>query len=279
MAKDVDLSSKEWTDLIFEGKNKEFGAYTLRANSDKRHNKAMIAVVVAIAVILAIVFGIKALPKPQEDLTTENDQTTFEMAQANIEEEDEEVEVIYEEPEEIHQPDEFLNTIGMSEFEITEGPTEVISQDEAKESDAAVSTETHVSDNNDIENAKIHQEEIVIEEPVKVVEKKEEVFTAVEQMPTYPGGDAALYKAINDNLRYPPMAAENGIQGRVVVQFVVQKDGHVGQVKVVRGKDPDLDKEAVRVVKKLGKFNPGRNNGVPVAVWYTLPINFKLANM
>lgn len=74
------------------------------------------------------------------------------------------------------------------------------------------------------------------------------------------------------------MAAENNIQGRVVVQFVVKKDGSIGKVVVSRGVDPDLDKEAVRVVKKLGKFNPGRNNGQPVAVWYTLPIRFKLAS-
>ena len=72
------------------------------------------------------------------------------------------------------------------------------------------------------------------------------------------------------------MAMENGVQGRVVVQFVVTKDGSVGQVKVMRGKDPDLDKEAVRVVKSLPRFIPGKMNGQAVNVWYTLPISFKL---
>lgn len=120
---------------------------------------------------------------------------------------------------------------------------------------------------------------VVAEAPAQESKKEEEVFRAVEQMPSYPGGDAALYKAINDNLRYPPVAAENNIQGQVVVQFVVHKDGSIGKVVVARGVDPDLDKEAVRVTKKLGKFSPGRNNGQPVAVWYTLPIRFKLANM
>ncbi|MDE6317852.1 MAG: energy transducer TonB, partial [Muribaculaceae bacterium] len=75
---------------------------------------------------------------------------------------------------------------------------------------------------------------------------------------------------------YPTMAMENNVQGRVVVQFVVTKDGSIGEVKVARGKDPDLDKEAVRVVKTLPKFIPGKMNGQAVNVWYTLPINFKL---
>ncbi|MDE6309780.1 MAG: energy transducer TonB [Muribaculaceae bacterium] len=121
--------------------------------------------------------------------------------------------------------------------------------------------------------------EVVEIAPAKEAKQDDEVFRAVEQMPIYPGGDAALYKAINDNLVYPSLAAENNIQGQVVVQFVIQKDGSIGKVVVARSVDPELDREAIRVVKKLGKFTPGRNNGVPVAVWYTLPIRFKLASM
>ena len=105
---------------------------------------------------------------------------------------------------------------------------------------------------------------------------KEEIFTAVEQMPQFPGGEAELLKYISTHIKYPTMAAENNIQGRVVVKFVVKKDGQVGEVVVVRGKDPDLDKEAQRVVKTLPNFIPGKMNGQAVSVWYTLPINFKL---
>ncbi len=86
----------------------------------------------------------------------------------------------------------------------------------------------------------------------------------------------ALELELDGHIRYPAMAQENNIQGRVVVQFVVTKTGAVGEVKVVRGKDPDLDKEAVRVVKSLPKFVPGKMNGHAVNVWYTLPIQFKL---
>lgn len=97
-------------------------------------------------------------------------------------------------------------------------------------------------------------------------------------MPQFPGGESALLKYLSDHIKYPETAIENNLQGRVVVQFVVKRDGSIGEVKVVRGKDPDLDKEAVRIVKTLPTFIPGRMNGQAVNVWYTLPISFKLQN-
>lgn len=116
----------------------------------------------------------------------------------------------------------------------------------------------------------------IVEEKTPVEDNK--VFEAVEQMPTFPGGEAELMKYLSKNLSYPTLAAENGIQGTVLLQFVVQKDGSIGEVKVVRSKDPDLDKEAVRVVKGMPKFIPGRMNGQAVNVWFTLPVRFKLQN-
>ena len=106
------------------------------------------------------------------------------------------------------------------------------------------------------------------------------VFINVDPVPVFPGGEAALMKFINENLRYPAAAIENGIQGRVVVQFVVKKDGSVGDVKVIRGIDPTLDQEAIRVCKTLPKFIPGKryDNGEPVDVWFTIPVIFKLDN-
>ena len=103
----------------------------------------------------------------------------------------------------------------------------------------------------------------------------ETIFRSVEQMPQFPGGEAALKKYIDNHIKYPANAAKNNIQGRVIVQFVVNKDGSIGEVKVVRSVDKDLDKEAVRVVKSLPKFTPGRQNGQAVPVWYTLPVTFK----
>lgn len=95
-------------------------------------------------------------------------------------------------------------------------------------------------------------------------------------MPKFPGGETELFRHIATHIKYPATAAENNIQGRVIVKFVVKKDGQVGDVVVVRGKDPDLDKEAVRVVKTLPRFIPGQMKGHAVSVWYTFPINFKL---
>lgn len=112
--------------------------------------------------------------------------------------------------------------------------------------------------------------------PAKSVTGNREVYKSVDCPPRFPGGDAALMKYLSSHIQYPTMAQENNIDGKVVVQFVVEIDGSIGEVKVVRSVDPDLDKEAVRVAKTLPHFIPGRQNGELVRVWYTLPVNFKL---
>ena len=116
----------------------------------------------------------------------------------------------------------------------------------------------------------------VVEERIHQAFDESKVFTSVEQMPEFPGGQGALMSWVANHIKYPETAAENNVQGKVVVQFVVKKDGSIGDVKVVRSKDPDLDREAVRVVKTFPNFTPGKMNGQPVNVWYTLPVNFKL---
>ena len=107
-------------------------------------------------------------------------------------------------------------------------------------------------------------------------EDQDKIYRSAERMPQFPGGEAALMKYLKMHINYPPMAKANNIQGRVVVQFVVDKTGNIGEVKVVRSVDKDLDEEAVRIIKTLPKFNPGRQNRQAVAVWYTLPVTFKL---
>jgi protein TonB len=123
--------------------------------------------------------------------------------------------------------------------------------------------------------------DIAVNVPPPPVEKKEEVkqvvenkvFDIAEQMPSFKGN---VNQWLASNLSYPAVAAENGVQGRVIVQFVVEKDGSVSNVQVVRSVDPALDREAVRVVKSMPKWNPGMNNGQPARVKYTLPVTFKL---
>lgn len=116
-------------------------------------------------------------------------------------------------------------------------------------------------------------------EPQKVApqEDEDEVYTSAAHMPSFPGGDNALLKYINSNMKYPVSAKDNNIQGKVVVQFVVKKDGSIGKVKIVRGVVKELDNEAKRIVGMLPKFTPARNAvGDPVNVWYVLPVTFKL---
>lgn len=107
-------------------------------------------------------------------------------------------------------------------------------------------------------------------------EDEQVVFQVVEKMPSFPGGDVALFKFLGDNVKYPVIAQENGVQGRVICQFVVNKDGSIVDVEVVRSVDPSLDKEAIRVIKSMPKWSPGQQRGKPVRVKYTLPVNFKL---
>jgi TonB family protein len=104
----------------------------------------------------------------------------------------------------------------------------------------------------------------------------EKVYDTVEQMPEFPGGPVALMKWLNENIKYPSIAEENGIQGRVVCSFIVETDGSFSNLEVVRSIDPSLDKEAVRVLKKMPKWNPGKQNGSSVRVKYIVPVTFML---
>ena len=142
-----------------------------------------------------------------------------------------------------------------------------------------------VEDDKEVESIEVNTEddkevEVVIAAPVEApVEEEEEevVFVVVESMPEFPGGQQALFKYLSENVKYPVIAQENGIQGRVICQFVVNKDGSIVEVEVVRsGGDPSLDKEAIRVIKSMPKWKPGKQRGKAVRVKYTVPVNFKL---
>lgn len=282
MAKDVDLSSKEWCDIIFDNKNKDFGAYALRQKSDGRHNVSMVVVVIFIIVVWILSLVVSKIQQAIAEARPEDkiEQIVTSVAEAEEEEEEEEEEQErYEEPEPEALPEEILNTVKVTELLIAKDE-EVNKEDEIKSADELKETTTAFGQTNfdqgtdDRNVVREHKNEVIVEEKTEVVEEK--VFTAVEQMPRFPGGDEALMKYLSTHINYPTMAMENNIQGRVIVQFVVEKTGKIGEVKVVRSVDRDLDKEAVRVCKSLPDFIPGKMNGQAVAVWYTLPVNFKL---
>jgi len=284
MAKEVDLSSREWCDLVFEGKNKDFGAYVIRTDSPKRHTRAVIYTVLGALLVGLLAFGLIKVNEYIEQKRiadmAEQEEVLIDMSQEA--EEPEEQQERLEQPKPEVLPEEVLKSVKVTELQIVEDDKvkkedEIKTQDELKETETAFGQKDNEKGTEDRNVTRTLKEEVVVEKKVEAPkEVKEEIFRSVEQMPQFPGGEAALMKYLQSHINYPPMAAENNVQGRVVVQFVVDKSGKVGEVKVVRSVDKDLDKEAVRVCKSLPKFTPGRQNGQAVSVWYTLPVTFKL---
>ena len=173
------------------------------------------------------------------------------------------------------------------EIPITEQPEEVTPPPAPVEAPAIVEQLTIVDDDMDIESTQIASSEETgqaveisyvpptVEEEEEVAE--EEIFEVVEQMPEFPnGGMAGLMQFLSKNIKYPTIAQENGTQGRVTVQFVVNRDGSIVDAKVIRGVDPYLDKEALRVINSMPKWKPGMQRGKPVRVKYTVPVMFRL---
>ena len=284
METQVNLSSREWCDLVFEGKNKDFGAYVIRTESPRRHNQAVLLTVIGAIIFGLITFGFMKANQylDERSLADQGEQiaVTIEMPQ---EAEEPKLKNELVEPEEPQVQEEVSQkTIKVTELQIVEDKNvnpedEIVTVDEQMATDANVGSVTNPYGSTDKNIFQEVKDKVVVEEDKPAAEMPtNQVFQAVEQMPQFPGGYEALFKYLSSNIKYPPMAAENNVQGRVVVQFIVDKTGKVGEVTVVRSVDKELDKEAVRVCKSLPKFTPGRQNGQAVSVWYTLPVSFKL---
>ena len=285
MAKNVDLTSKEWCDVVFEGRNKSVGAYALRLDTKPRHLKAFIYTLIGALILGIVAFSylkVSAYIEEQRIKDAAEQQMAFVDTAAEEEEEEEETQERIEEQKPEALPEEILNTVKVTELLIAKdeevrSEDEIKTQDELKETQTAFGQTDFDKGTDDRNITREHKNEVIVEEK-KPEPVKEEVFKAVEQMPTFPGGEAALMKYLREHINYPTVAMENNVQGKVIVQFVVTKTGKVGEVKVARSVDRDLDKEAVRVCKSLPDFIPGRMNGQAVNVWYTLPVQFKLQN-
>ena len=296
MAKgNVDLTSKEWRDLIFQGKNTEFGAYQLRKNSDKRHNMAFLYMIIGLVVVVIMVIGYNKWSdyrEAQKELELKEQREKMLAAMAEVEEETPEEEPEQEKFEQKIEepPQEVLSTVQVTQINIVE--KEKYQEDKAvqdindlKQETTTFGAQTVKGNSDDVDNAPTAPvppaPPAPPAEPKKLDEKKEDdktIFTAVEQQAAFPGGEKAMMNWLSKNINYPQAAADNGIQGRVIVKFVVEKDGSIGNVTVVKGVDKDLDKEAIRVVKKMPKWQPGKNNGAAVRSYFNLPVTFKLAN-
>lgn len=275
MAKDIQLNSQEWSDLVFEDRNKAYGAYQMRLDSSKRHIWAIIIVLIAAALIgiAPMIYSTvrKAFTPQQEGLNE-----TVSLADLQDKEqkkpEDEIIKPEAPPPPPLKTTIQFVPPKLVDAKDITEENMAKTNKEieDSKEQVGAFNVKG-TDDLNAVTKEELDAQKVIVEPP-----KKEEVFISVEQNPEFPGGINELYKYITDHLRYPQIAQENGIEERITVRFVVEKDGSVSDVTVLRGNDASLRKEAVRVVQSLPKFQPGRQNGSAVRVYYTLPINFKL---
>lgn len=290
MAKrNVDLTSKEWRDIVFSNKNKEFGAYQLRVKSDKRHNMAVLYTLIGLVIVLFLIFGYSKYSDYQaEKAALEAKEKAEKMSQAILEqveetpEEDEEIEEQKFEQPEVVVPEEVLATVQVTQIAIVDADkvkNEVMDMETQQEDNTARGV-VNQEGSDDADKFKAVQEQVVVKEPEPEVQKpkEEQIFVAVEQPAEFPGGMAALMRWLNNNMRYPEAAQQNDIQGRVIVNFVVEKDGSIANVKIAKGVDKDLDREALRVVKKMPKWQPGKNNGVAVRSYFNLPVTFRLQN-
>jgi protein TonB len=274
----IDLLDQRWIDLVFEGKNEAYGAYAIRQDTSKRNLFAMLALVGGLAFIVLCFLGVNvaqnAIAAAQAEHETE---VALEQIEEEAEEqEEEETEVIYEETEQLVAEETVMNSEKFTAYEMEDDAPEMQTktQDEVAQSDIAIGAIDYDKGSDEAEHVLKVNEKVVDEVPPKVEETK--VFDVVEQMPQFKGGDAALMDYLNKNIKYPVIAEENGIQGRVVTTFVVERDGSITDVKVIKSVDPSLDKEAVRVVKSMPKWNPGKQNGSAVRVKFTLPVTFRL---
>ena len=271
----IDLIDNKWSDLVFEGKNQAYGAYQLRRETGKRNVKALL-VMFAIGVAIAAFVAIKGVVENamKNDVAIEADVELSKLAEkkeAKVERKEqpklEKVEV-----EKVKSSVKFTAPEIKKDDEV-KPEDEIKSQDDLAKTNTAIGT-FDVKGNDEAEGEVLKAKEVIADEKPKEEESK--VFDVVEQMPEFPGGQAALLKWITEHIKYPAVAEENGIQGRVIATFVVERDGSVTDVQVARGVDPSLDKEAIRVLKQMPRWNPGKQNGAPVRVKYTVPVTFKL---
>ena len=272
----IDLISNDWIELVFAGRNHAYGAYQLRKSTGKRNLWSM--VFVAAVAALAYV-GLAAYNTYQEQqkarFEAEMEASLLEQKkEAKVEKKTEAPKVELQKVEKVKSSIAFTPPVIKKDSEV-KPEEEMKTQDELNENKTAIGA--FDVKGNDEEGGTVLKavEEIATPEPPKH-EEENKVFDVVEQMPSFPGGPSALMAYLSSHVKYPAVAEENGIQGRVTVQFVVEKDGSVTDVKTMKSVDPSLDREAERVVRSMPKWIPGKQNGSAVRVKYFVPVVFRL---
>jgi tonB family C-terminal domain len=284
----VDIISREWCDLVFEGRNKSYGAYDLRSKAGRRHLYAIIDILVGIAVIAGLIFTYaKAKEAIQASLAADTEAVTelSELKKDELKKEEPKVQKQEEQPkQEQLQKVAVRASVGFTVPDIVDKVDEskkVKNQDELNRSNIAVAVADYAGDANGkgtIDDLLKGQEAggSVAQTPQK--EEEAPIYSVVEQQAQFPGGEAALLAYVAKNIKYPAIAVEQEIQGTVQLRFVVEANGSIGDVQVIKSLESHCDKEAIRVVKSLPRFIPGKQQGRPVRVWFTLPVRYSIQN-
>ena len=272
----IDLISNDWTDLVFDGRNQAYGAYQLRRNTSKRNIWAMVFVA-AVAALAYI--GLSAYNSYQE---AQKARFEAEMEASLLEQKKEaKVERKAEAPkvEKAQVVERVKSSIAFTP-PVIKKDSEVRPEDELKSQEELLQTKTAIGSfdvkGNDEGAEVLKAKEIIVQEAEKPKEEETKVFDVVEQMPSFPGGMGALMQYLSSHIKYPVVAEENGIQGRVICTFIVERDGSITDTRVARSVDPSLDKEAVRVINSMPRWIPGKQNDTACRVKFTLPVTFKL---
>lgn len=261
------IFDKNWLNIVFDKRNKEYGAFKVRQYAEKA---VLIATIVAVALFVAAM----AMPSLINALKgTSTEENTGDVLQdvelINIET----LEATPPPPE--FEPPPLRDEITFTPPEIVEEPTteEVVTQDDFEEAEA--STQTREGDTAGVDLSLLDTDE----GDVTGDQGPPKIHISVERMPEFPGGDAALLKYLGENIKYPHVARENDIEGNVYVRFVVNEDGMVSNIEIQRGLSgcSECDQEVVRVLKRMPKWKPGMQGGQAVKVYFSLPVKFELA--
>lgn len=281
MAK-IDLYDPKWVEMVFAGKNKEYGAYQLRKGTSGRNIKALLILVIAAALVGGFLAWKVIEQKQAEEQQAYMEAMELAKLQQQAKKEEKKKEPVkpkIEPKKEIpvaRETQKFTAPV-IKKDELVKEENQVKQMDKLDEK-VAVGTENKEGTKDRLAEA-VRSDIAVAAPPPPPAPKPEvsnKVFDVVEEMPHFPGGAAALQAFLSSQTKYPVVAQENGVQGRVIVSFVVERDGSITDVKVVRSVDPSLDREASRVVRSMPRWSPGKQNGSAVRVKYTVPVVFRL---
>lgn len=276
MTKDINLTSQDWIDMIFEGKNKEYGAYQLRRESSKRHLVAF-TLIAAIAVLTCTIPNLRkslGINDSRDKVGVIEMDGSLTLPKPDDVKEPVKPEYVTPPPVELISTIKFVTPIIKPDDQVN-AANEVISQDQLNEKNLTISVETIKGTNEQtgVDIATLRENTTISGEKPREVEKD---WDFVEQQPMYPGGEAEMFEFLSSNIRYPQIAVDNGIEGKVIMQFVVGRDGSIENVQVMRGVDRSLDNEAIRLIKSMPKWIPGKQSGSTVRVRFTLPVTFRI---